>query len=772
MRSCIRPILIKVDSYFTNVLMRYFYNLLKAISFLFVFSIGVFSQTGKISGTVTYNDSSPLHDASVKITQLKQTVQTNENGIYEFTNVAPGRYTIAVHIEGFTDQSKIADVTGGATITLNFEMQIASLKEQVTITASGTEQSTFESFQTVNSVGSTRITEKAATSIGEVLENETGVAKRSFGPGTARPVIRGFDGDRVLVLENGVRGGSVGSQSGDHGEPIDPLNAERIEVVKGPGTLLYGSNALGGVVNVIDNDENDKHNGFRGNFTTVAGTADRQIGVIGKLEYGYQNWLFRGNFGAQRTGDYQTPIGRVQNSASRSNSGASGIGYYGDKAYINVNFDINISRYGVPYASIFENGGGQQIFGDALPPVTNVEIDLRQRRFNYRLNGGFRNLNHSFLSSIQYNLDFTNYRHKEIETVNGEDEIGTIFDNQTFSYRSLFEQTKYEKLSGRFGFEGFNRDYEVNGAEQLIQGKVKHNAFSIFGLEELGFEHVKFQFGGRVESNHYRPENSGLIERDFTGVSVAAGMNVTLWKGGALVVNYSNSYRAPALEELYNNGSHVGNVTFEIGNANLKNERANGIDFSLRHQSNRFRLTGDVYYYRINNFVYLAREDADSDGMIDIKEGLPIGRYEQADASYFGAELGGDVTINKYLDASLSLDTVRAKLVDLEIYLPRIPPARARLGLDFHYQGLSVRPEAVFATRQDKVFPLETPTAGYEIVNVAGSYTIARTHYAHIFTFNAFNLTDKLYRNHLSFIKEFAPEVGRGLRVGYTVRFF
>ena len=752
--------------------MQHFNSLLKITIFLFVFSIAAFAQTGKISGKVTYGgDNSPLHDATVQISQLRQTVSTDNEGNYEFANVPPGRYTIFVHTEGFADASKTVVLVANANATINFELQIASLREQVTVTASGTEQSVFESFQSVNSVGSTRIVEKAATSIGEVLENETGVAKRSFGPGTARPVIRGFDGDRVLVLENGVRGGSVGSQSGDHGEPIDPLSAERIEVVKGPATLLYGSNAIGGVVNVIDNDENDRHEGFRGNFTTVAGTADRQIGVSGKLEYGYKNWLFRGNFGAQRTGDYQTPIGRVQNSAARSNSGAFGIGYYADKAYINGSFDVDITRYGVPFAAIFEEGGGQQFFGDVLPTVDEA-IDLRQRRYNYRLSGGFRNLNNPFLSGVQYNLDYTDYRHKEIETVDDIDEIGTIFDNKTFSYRSLFEQTRYKKLSGRFGFEGFNRDYEVNGAEQLIQGKVKHNAFSVFGLEELDFERVKFQFGGRVENNRYRPENPDLTSRDFTGVSFAAGMNVALWQGGAFVVNYSNSYRAPALEERYNNGPHAGNVTFEIGNSNLKNERANGIDFSLRHQSSRFRITGDVYYYRINNFVFLARQDADGDGIIDIEDGLPVGLYEQADASYFGAELGADMTFNKYLGGFLSLDYVRAKLVDLDINLPRIPPARARVGLDFRYQGLSVRPEAVFASDQNKVFPLETRTAGYGIFNVAGSYTIGRPHYAHIFTFNAFNLTDKLYRNHLSFIKDFAPEVGRGLRVGYTVRFF
>lgn len=750
-------------------------NILKSVVFIFIFSLAAFAQTGKISGKVTYgSDNSALHDASVQIVQLRRTVLTDTEGNYSFENIPFGRYTLLVHIDGFADATKIVQVSAAnATLTQDFTLQISSLREQVTVTASGTEQSTFDSFQTVSSVGSTKIAERASTSLGEVLESETGVTKRSFGVGSSRPVIRGFDGDRVLVLQDGVRNGSIGSQSGDHGETADPLSAERIEVVKGPGTLLYGSNAIGGVVNVIGNDENRSHDGFRGFLTGVGGTADRQGAISGGLEYGYKNWLFRGNVSAQRTGDYNTPIGRVANSASRSNTESFGVGYYGNKFWVNGNYGFDIRRYGIPYAAIFEGGDEEEApeaFG--VLPIIDEDIDLRQRRQNFRFNGGFRDLNNSFLSGVQYNIDYTNYRHKEIEIADGVAEVGTIFDNKTFSYRSLFEQTKYGKLTGRFGFEGFNRDYEVNGAEQLVVGKIKQNAFSVFTLQELGFERVKFQFGGRLENNRYRPDNNDYLQRDFTGFSGALGMNVALWQGGAFVVNYSNSYRAPALEELYNNGPHIGTVTFEVGNQNLRNERANGIDFSLRHQSDRFRITGDVFYYRINDFVFFQYQDEDGDGEVDIEDGLPVARFEQADASYFGAEVNADVTFHKYVGGFLSFDTVRAKLVDNEQNIPRIPPTRLRTGLDFRYRDLSVRPEVLFAADQDKTAPLETRTAGYGIVNVAGSYTIGRQHTAHIFSFNAYNLTDRLYRNHLSFIKELTPEIGRGVRFGYTIRFF
>jgi iron complex outermembrane receptor protein len=430
-----------------------------------------------------------------------------------------------------------------------------------------------------------------------------------------------------------------------------------------------------------------------------------------------------------------------------------------------------VRRYGIPFAALFEGGGEAEAVAGVLPEV-DEEVDLRARKHNVRFGGGFRDLTNSFLSGLQYNFDYTNYRHKEIERADGIDNVGTIFDNKTFSYRSMFEQAKHGKLSGRFGVEGFNRDYAVNGAEQLIQGTVKHNSFSTFALEEVNFDRVKFQFGGRIENTRYRPENVDLRDRSFTGFSGGAGVNIGLWTGGTFVANYTRSFRAPALEELYNNGPHIGTITFEVGNQDLKNETSDGLDFSLRHQSGRFRFTGDVFYYRIKNFVFLAPQDEDGDGDVDIEDGLPVGRYSQDNARYVGAELNADVKITDYVGAFASFDVVRATLTDLDLNLPRIPPARGRIGLDLHYKDFSVRPEAVFAAAQKDVFPLETPTAGYGTVNVAGSYTIGRQHFAHIISFNAYNLTNKLYRNHVSFIKDLVPEIGRGIRVGYTIRFF
>lgn len=769
-------------------------------------SIAAQESVGTINGTVKSELSGELiPNVTVTITQLKRSIQTDENGAYQFTGIPAGRYTIVTHVDGFSDKAQTVNLIGGAALAVDFNLSLASLREEVTITASGTEESTFESFQSVNALGSTRLREQAGSGIGDVLEREAGVGKRSFGPGTSRPVIRGFDGDRVLVLQDGVRNGSLGSQSGDHGEPIDALNLERLEVIKGPATLLYGSNAIGGVVNAVTNDENDPHEGFRGYFTGLAGSVNNQGGTSGSVEYGYKKYLFNvsGNF--LREGDFKTPLGTIPNSAARSFGGSSSVGYYGEKFFLNGFFNFDRRRYGVPYAPLFEEGtlltgdceteeetktllrGGKEPvpceynvfairdqFSRQLPPVPDEQIDLRMKRNNYRIRGGFRDLQGA-IPQADFSIDFSNYRHEEIETADGIDEVATNFFNDVFSYRAVFQQAKYKQLSGRFGFEGYRRSYLTTGAEQLVDGRVRQNNFAVFALQELSFDRVAFQFGGRVENNRYRPTNFALYnERDFTGVSLAAAMRVRLWEGASAFANFTTSNRSPALEELYNFGAHIGTVTFETGNQNLKLERSNGIELSFKQKISRVRIDGSFFYYRINNFIYLAPQDADGDGLIDVEDNLPIGNYLQGNSRYMGADATVDVDINKYLGAFFNADVVSARLRESNIPLPRITPARVRTGLDFRYKGLSVRPETVFAFRKSEtdVFPLETPTAGYGLFNVNASYIYGTEHFAHIFTFSALNLTDKLYRNHLSFIKDLAPEAGRGVRISYTFRFF
>lgn len=248
--------------------------------------------TGTLRGKVTLaNNGDPVHNVKVTIIQLKLSTETAEDGSYEFQNVPPGKYDISAHLERTPDILAKAEIASGQTVIADFEIRLEAVREQVTVTATGSEETTFNSIQSVTIVGSLDLAKKNPISLGEALDHELGVAKRSFGPGNARPVVRGFDGDRVLVLQEGIGIGGLGFQSGDHAEPIDLLSQDRIEVVKGPGTLLYGSNAIGGVVNAISGHE-EAHKGVRGYVTGLGGSNNNQFGGSGGIEFGTERWLF------------------------------------------------------------------------------------------------------------------------------------------------------------------------------------------------------------------------------------------------------------------------------------------------------------------------------------------------------------------------------------------------------------------------------------------------------------------------------------------------
>ncbi|HEX5833098.1 MAG TPA: TonB-dependent receptor [Pyrinomonadaceae bacterium] len=706
-------------------------------------------STATLRGTVTLGDGKPVHNVLITVLQLKRTVDTDEEGKYEITNLPPGRYDVVAHLDRVPDVVQNVDLSAGGEATLDFQMELTSLREQVTVTATGTQQALSSSIQSVEVLGSVDLAKKSPVSLGEALDGELGVAKRSFGPGTARPVIRGFDGDRVLVLQDGNRIGGLGFESGDHAEPIDVLTVEKVEIVKGPATLLYGSSAIGGVVNTVSGHD-APHQGINGYFTGLGSTNSNQAGGSAGFEFGTDRWLVWANGGGQRSGDYDTPIGKVPNSFSREGSAAAGFGYYLDKAFFSFNYNFNKRRYGIPVDPREED-----------PEV----VELNPRRHSVELRGGFRE-HRSFFQAGTFSVQYNNYTHAEVNSVTGE--TGTQFKNNSVVYQGLFDQRKIGNLSGRFGFWGSHRDFSAIGEEALAP-PTKQNAFAVFGLQNLDFERVALQFGARLETNRYRPEATAsrgvLPDRDFTGLSAAAGIRVNTWKGGALVANYSHSYRAPSLEELYNFGPHPGNLAFEIGNPDLVRERSDGLDFGVRHSSKRLRFEANGFYYHIQDFVFLAPTG-------DVDDGLIVANYDQATTRYTGTEAQFGAALHRLLWLNLGLDYVNAKLTETNTPLPRIPPLRGRAGLEFRYKNLLLSPEIVIANHQDRIFPTETPTAGYAVANVSGSYLLAENHRAHIIAFNFFNMGDTLYRNHLSFIKEFAPEMGRGFRLTYTLRFF
>lgn len=734
-------------------------DMIRLVLLLLALTLSALPQTpasATVRGQVTLAESgAALHGASVLLMPGGRTTESDEQGRFVFSGLAPGRYSAVAHMHALTDEKQVFEVNAGGESVVNFALKLSALRESITVTAAGKEEAVAESFMSVSSLDGYQLTAKSgSTSLGDLLENEAGVAKRSFGPGTTRPVVRGFDGDRVLILQDGMRTGTLSSQSGDHGEPIDPSNVERVEVVKGPATLLYGSNAIGGVVNVLTDHHvvnQHPHDGLHMSLTGVGGTANAQGGGSGSFEYGRGDWLVYGSGGGMRTGDYSTPQGRIFNSGTEMNNFKFGAGRYGERFSFNANFQRLETTYGIPSPSESEQQHAEEDHHHEAPVIN-------MRRNSLRFNGAAKQLG-SFFEQFQYDLGYSDYTHAELE----EGIAGTRFFNKQLTWRGVLDQKRRGPLSGSFGLWGLRRDYEARGAEALTP-PVDQNAFAVFGMEELRYDRVRFQFGGRLERNAYSPR--GLEARSFLGASGSAGVFLPLWQDGAAVANYIRSYRAPALEELYNQGPHPGNLAYEIGNSNLKRELSDGVELSLRHQGRRLRLDTSLFRYQMHDFVYFSPTGAQLDG-------LPVNEYLQAGARFLGAESRAQIQLLgalwlltgfDYVDANLTAGTRQA--------LPRIPPARGRLGIDWFWKGFSLRPELVLANRQSQLAPNETATAGYGVINLNATYTLTRQHLMHTFAVNTFNLSDRLYRNHLSFIKDFAPEMGRGIRFSYTVRLF
>src|SRR2546421_554255 len=715
-------------------------------SFSLAFAQGTVAS-GEISGPVTLQPAgTAARSALITIVELKQSVLTDAKGAFVFESIPPGKYQIIAHLDRVPDVIKTI-TTNGANQTIDFELTLAPVSEQVIVTASGSAEALASSYQAVSSISALELLQTNAISIGEALESQTGIAKRSFGPGSGRPVIRGFDGDRVLVLQDGLRLGGIASQSADEVEPIDVLSLDRVEIVKGPATLLYGSNAIGGVVNGIST--NDVYQpGLSGYLTAFGSTNNQQIGSGAGLKFGRRNFLIFGNTGSQKAGDYHTPAGTILNSYARTGNVSGGAGWFPRSGWLAFSYSYDRRRHGIPVE----------------PDEVDLEY-LKERRHSFEVKSGVRKLG-GFIEGGDFAVRYNDYKVREFEFESDENvtELDSLATNRNLNYRANFNHRPFGKLSGTFGFAGFTRDF-LSVGEEAPAPHTKQNSFAAYALERVDLERVGFQFGGRIEQNGYKPEGN-FRQRNFVGFSGSAGARFRLWNGGSFVANYQHSFRAPALEELYNNGPHPGIRTFDIGNQNLNAEQGDSIDLTLRHNTRRLRLETSGYFYNIRNFVFTAFT-----GQTDKASELPIIRYEQGTSHFAGTESSIEARLLPSLWVNGKFDYVRAELTEINKPLPRIPPLRASVGLDWRYTALDVRPEVVLVSKQTRLFDNETPTAGYGIINVNGSYTFVTRRVAHIISLSGSNLTDKPYRNHLSFLKAIAPEMGRSLRLSYMLRF-
>ena len=743
----------------------------------------VYAQDGgAIEGTVTLStDGQPVAGAVVLLIDAARVTLTDDSGSFTISNLPPGTYQLLAQRDHLTAARQTVSIQDSDSVTVNFSLQLLPVHEDLTVTAtSGGIAPSLEAFNAVTTLDSFELIGNPRSTLGEVLQNEPGVAKRSFGPGASRPIIRGFDGDRILIMEDGVRTGDLSSQSGDHGGLTDPNGLDRVEIVRGPATLLYGSNAIGGVVNAITPHETFRDNSgdtTRGQFSIDTGSADAQVGSNVGLQHRQGRLLFWGAGGARRSGDYNTPGGTIENSATQLSNGRAGIGYLGDQLFATGGLTVEDGRYGIPFAGDFHHHGHEDEDGGQ---DDELSIDLDSRRRAGRFDIGMNNLRSFLIDNFRISVNVINWEHDELEIEDGLENIGTSFANRTYIARAEFTQQATNRLTGKFGLWTQLREFVASG-EEALSPPTDQASLAAFAYQEIDFGRYRVQFGGRLENNSYtigervtrdheeehhaEHEVPTARDRDFTGESVSMGFLADIGSNTAFVTNVTLSHRAPSLGELYNFGPHTGSLMFEVGNPELDSETTVGLDVGLRHQEPQLRASFNAYRYSIDNFVFGSMTDR-------IVDGLRVANFLQADSRFVGFEaeanrrLGGGVWLNA------GLGFVDAELTTSQESLPRIAPFRGRLSLDVPYKSFTLSPEVILAASQDQVYRTETSTGGYSVINMRLSYVWARATMVHIISAAGYNLTNKLYRNHTSFIKDLAPEIGRGVRIGYSVRFF
>jgi iron complex outermembrane recepter protein len=755
---------------------------LAALTLLIVCSAPAGAQTAvMMSGRLLHSVSGdPIGDATVQIDELRRQSRSTADGTFAFENVPPGTYHLSVRSSGYS--SRRIEVVVGTTATTVGDLRIdpeLHFEEVVSVSADAP-RSQFESYQPTAVLVGQELTKQLEMSLGNTLEYQPGVASRTFGPAPARPVVRGLDGDRVQILQDGQRMGDLSSQSGDHGVAVNPASAPRIEVVRGPATLLYGANAIGGLVNIVTDDiPTSPVQGASGNVTLDLGSAANEGGGAADIRVGNGRFALHAGGGGRGSGDVETPEGAVDNSQSRNGFSTVGLSWTGDRGYFGGSYGYFDQKYGIP---VVEGG----------------ILELTPRRHSFSLRGGGQNLNGVF-DEFRATLAVRRYTHDELEA----EEIATTFKNDTTEIEVLGSHRAAGRLKGSIGAWVLDRAFSAEGAEALSP-PVDQNGFAAFLFEELTWPHVTFQFGGRIDYNKYTPVD--FVERDFTDASGSVGL---LFRPAAaddritIAASLAHAARPPALEELYYFGVHHGNFALEIGNPDLDSERALGFDVSLRWRGSR--ASGEITWFRndINDFIYRnqideeefeAREEefierfagrepaghhehaeegeAGEGGVPEgEEEELAIVEYVARDAVLQGIEAHADFAVTSRIFVEVGADYVRGSLTESDDALPRIPPFRFRGGVRYQHSGFQAGGEIVAVAEQDRVSGIETPTDGYNLLKLFGSYSFLAGGVTNTITARLDNATNELYRNHLSYIKDFVPEMGRNFKVLYNVRF-
>ena len=639
--------------------------------------------------------------------------------------------------------------------------------------------------------------------LGDTLARLPGVSATSFSPGASRPVLRGFQGDRIRVLTDGIGSIDASNTSADHAVTIDPLTSERIEVLHGPAVLLFGGQAIGGAVNVLDRripravPERRAHLDLIGAYGSAAeerslgGAVDVDLGtgLVLHLDGSYRKT------GDQRVGGFvlspalraeQLEIaaeeleeghaeeaeealenagrrGRLPNSATEQKTLGAGFALIRDGGALGFSVSWFDSDYGVPTRPGAEHhhdegeGDDEEEEGEehGSEPVT---IGLEQLRADIR---GHVKLGGGFLDELRVRLGAAGYEHTEFEG----DEVGTVFRTEGLEGRLELVQVDRGGWRGASGVQFFSRDFEAIGAEAFVPPN-ETSQLGVFTLQEISAGGVEFE--GAVRYEHSRIRSSLLgVERSFDAFSGAVGAAWAPTRHIRIGLNLSRAERAPAAEELLSNGPHIATQAFEIGDPTLSKEKSWGLEAYARAQLGPVRFRASMFANWFDDYIFQAATGAEEDE-------LPVFQYFQRDARYAGFEAEASADLFRAggftIRGDIVADYVRAT-VDGGGPVPRIPPMRLLGGLEADSDELTGRVEAEWVDDQDRAAALETPTDGHTMVNASLAWRPWGKRRETVLILSANNSFDVDARRHASFTKDFVPLAGRDIRLSARVSF-
>ncbi len=725
--------------------------------------------TGEVHGRIVAPTGEPVEHAEIRVVGLGRTVDADK-GQFVLT-VPAGSHVLEVTSALLGRAVRRITVGAGETIELTIELEPVFHAEPIIASVGPEARTQTELYQVTDVLAGRELSAKGRNSLGETLAEQPGVNSTYYGPGSSRPVIRGLQSDRVRILESGVSSGDVSASGPDHAVALEPMLAGQIEIIRGPSTLLYGSSAIGGVVNTIDARiprQTTDH--------IVSGFAQFQGGSVneelnGGLSLdGSSNWFAWHAGGLLRNSD-DTRIpgaadihepdsagsGRIENSAVETATGSLGASYVGDAGYFGLAVTTYATNYGVPgheHAHEEPTETAEPIAAE----VEGVEIDLDQLRFDLE---GAWSFGGSVIRRAKLRAGFSDYEHKEFE---GE-VIGTRFDNRELDTRLEATHAPLGPVSGTLGMQFGTRAMTAAGEEAFMPG-TDTKSFALFAYEEIPVGSLNLGVGARWE----RGDNETVDgeTRDSDGFSTSLGLNWPVNESFTLTFSGSRSVKLPTAVELFADGPHVATGLYEIGDPDLRNE----IGYSLDGAAilSQGPVTGQIagFVNSFDDFIFLAPSDS-------VLDGLTVARFGQSDARFYGFEVSLLVSIlhrpGNHLGLTASSDYVHAEETGSGMPLPLIPPLRWSAGALWEYGQWRATLDLRRTEKQTRVAEYETPTPGYTMLNASVSYALITGALGHEFILRGTNLTNAEARNHVSLLKDVAPLPGIDVRLTYRLLF-